>query len=157
MRNPGLVLALAFASGPLAAQQPPDSATLARARAVLHHDPFAVAGWPIVTISVRPCWLHWVEDEWNCSFNWTPNGTFLDTVVVVQQRRDTVTLELIQGWDRYALIRPETTLERLAPHDFQTVEQVWMMLRGPLPWRARDMPLRHLVQLTWTPARLRPN
>jgi hypothetical protein len=51
--------------------------------------------------------------------------------VVVQQRQDAVTLELIQGWDRYALIRPETTLERLEPDADQTVEHVWMMLRGP--------------------------
>jgi len=157
MRNTALVLALAFAGGPLAAQQAPDSATLARARAVLHHDPFAVAGWPIVSVSVRPCWLRWVSNEWNCSSDQPPNGTLLDTVVVVEQRQDTVTLELIQGWDRYALIRPETTLERLAPHDFQTVEGVWMILRGPLPWRARGMPLSHLVQLAWTPGRLRSN
>jgi hypothetical protein len=157
MRKTALVLALALAGGPLAAQQPPDSVTLVRARAALHHDPFAVAGWPIVSVSVRPCWLHWVANEWNCSFNEIRNATFLDTVVVVQQRQDTVTLELTQWWDRYSLIRPETTRERLEPRADQTVEHVWMMLRGPLPRRARDMLLGHLVQIAWTPAGLRSN
>ncbi len=157
MLKTAVLLALAFAAGPLAAQQPPDSATLARARAVLHHDPFAVAGWRIVSVSVHPCWLRWAADEWNCAYETIPNARFLDTVVVVQQRQDTVTLELIQARNRYSLIRPETTLERVEPHADQTVEGVWMMLRGPFVRRARDMLLGHLVQLTWTPAGLRPN
>ena len=157
MRNMALVLALVFGGGVLSAQEPPDSATLASARAVLHHDPFAVAGWPIVSVSVRPCWLHWVANEWNCSSIMIRNASFVDSVVVVRQRQDTVTLELIQWWDRYSLLQPETTLERLESDADQTIEDVWMMLRGPLPRRARDVLTGHLVQLTWTPARLRPH
>jgi hypothetical protein len=156
MRHPALLLALAFAGGPLAAQQPPDSATLARARAVLRHDLFALAGWPIVSVEVRPCGPH----------------CFIDSVVVVRQRRDTVTLELTEGLDPTEA--REGPLERCrgmrdygarelamddcsSPRPYQTIEHVWLVLRGPLPYRARGELLDHLVQFTWSPARLRPN
>lgn len=152
---------------------PPDSAMRARARAVLRHDLFALAGWPIVSVEVRPCpppppnWrLHWSPADPPC---------LNDTVVVVQQRQDTVTLELTEGFS--AWIAFEGPVERCremrrnyrdyrtqlagldcgSPRPYQTIEHVWLVLRGPLPHRARGELLDHLVQFTWSPARLRPN
>ena len=154
----------AFAAGPLGAQQP-DSATLARARAVLRHDLFALSGWPIVSVEVRPCGPH----------------CLIDSVVVVRQRRDTVTLELTEGRTNWIPRGGEGPLERcraagvdgggeyprdiltlamfdcISPLPYQTIEHVWLVLRGPLPDRARGELLSHLVQFTWSPARLRPN
>jgi len=148
MRHTALALALVLAGGSLAAQQAPDSATLARARAVLHHDLFAVAGWPIVSVEVL--------------------RAIGDSVVVVRQRQDTVTLELSEGWSR--TIAREGPLEAcrrapprdigndcLTPRPYQIIEHVWLELRGPLPDRVRGELLGHLVQFTWSPARLRPN
>lgn len=176
MRHTVLVLALAFAGGRLAAQQPPDSATLARARAVLHHDLFAVAGWPIVSVEVRPCprETRWRDTWWHLSpmpCLYDPPD-FTDSIVVVQQRQDTVTLELTEGWSPW--IAREGPLERCgemrhygaqelamfdcsSPRPYQTIESVWLMLGGPLPYRARGELLDHLVQFTRSPARLRPN
>ena len=155
MRHTALVLALAFAGGPLGAQQPPDSATLARARAVLHHDLFAVAGWPIVSVELRPCG----RECWGDSF------------VVVQQRQDTVTLELAEGYQpttaSYGPVEDcnsyRSNPEALASSNcldrrpYRIVQYVWLELRGPLPARARGVLLDHLVQLSWSPAHLRPN
>ena len=145
----------AFVGGPLTVPQPPDSATLARVRAVLHHDLFAVAAWPIVSVEVR-----------------TNPPYFDDTVVVVQQRQDTVTLELTEAWSPWvAFAGPlqecrewrHDGAQELAmndcssPRPYQIIEHVWLRLRGPLPGRARGELLYHLVRVTWGPARLRPN
>ena len=171
MRQAALVLALALAGGPLAAQQPLDSATLARARAVLRHDLFALARWPIVSVEVRPCphesWARW--SPMPCLDD--PSG-LNDSIVVVQQRQDTVTLELTEGWS--PRVAREGPLERCremrhygaqtlarndcsSPRPYQTIDHVWLMLGGPLPDRARGELLDHLVQFTWRPTRLRPN
>ncbi len=156
MRQTALLLVLALVGGPLAAQQPPDSAILARARAVLRHDLFALAGWPVVSVEVRPCGPH----------------CLIDSVVVVQQRRDSVTLELTEGLDPTEA--REGPLERcramrdygaqelargdcISPRPYQTIEHVWLVLRGPLPERARGELLDHLVRFALTSTRLRSN
>ena len=123
---------------------------------MLRHDLFALAGWPVVSVEVRPCGPHCI----------------IDSIVVVRQRRDTVKLELTEGLDPKDA--REGPLERcremrnygaqeLATTDcsslrpYQTIEHVWLVLRGPLPYRARGELLDHVVQVTWSPARPRPD